>query len=296
VSAPVRAVSTGKGNIMRAVLPKPIIAFLFVICAAAVASGAQDVTGAGKRTIDVAGVRLQVVEIGDGAPAVIFVAGMGEDLSTWGKVQPLVAQFSQTLSYDRAGLGGSGPASGPRTVSVMVEELHALLSKSGHAAPYVLVGHSLGGAVVVEFARRHRTEVAGLVLVDPEDQRLLDALKDRLPAKLWSDRQAALAREMPTLPPAVRAEMEGMAASGDLAGGYRTDLPTVLLSGTKKNPQFPGNPLEQDVKLEIQLADLKEMSHSRHVAVPESRHYVQNDAPEKVVAAIREVVEESRVR
>ena len=35
------------------------------------------------------------------------------------------------------------------------------------APPYVLVGHSLGGVIVLSFADRYRAEVAGMVLVDP---------------------------------------------------------------------------------------------------------------------------------
>jgi pimeloyl-ACP methyl ester carboxylesterase len=48
-----------------------------------------------------------------------------------------------------------------------VEELRALLAAQGVAPPYVLVGHSFGGAYQELFAKTYPAEVAGLVLVDP---------------------------------------------------------------------------------------------------------------------------------
>ena len=48
----------------------------------------------------------------------------------------------------------------------MVTELHELLAETGQEAPYVLVGHSLGGTLMDLFARTYPDEVVGLVLVD----------------------------------------------------------------------------------------------------------------------------------
>ena len=66
-------------------------------------------------------------------------------------------------------------------------------------------------------------------------------------------------------------------------------VPTILLTGTKKNPEFPGNPLEQDLKLKLHNQLLERIPNSKHVLVPNSRHYIQNDAPALVVEAIRDV-------
>ncbi len=261
---------------------------LHIAVAAAQVAGAADLR---ERRVDVDGRQVQIAELGSSKPLVVFVSGLGEDLGSWKAVQPLVAAHTGTLSYDRSGLGRSDPAAGVRTLDVMAVELHRLLEHTGHAPPYVLVGHSLGGALVQQFARTYPRDVGALVLVDPEDQRLLEQLARSLPPEVWAERQAALARAMPGLPDAVRAEMQGMERSPPSATGLRTDLPLVLLTGTKKNPRFPGNPLEQDLKLAIHRSDLAGMSRARHVLVPESRHYIQVDAPAKVVAGILDMVE-----
>src|SRR5690606_28471284 len=82
------------------------------------------------------------------------------------------ARFARVVTYDRAGLGWSDPAPGPRTAEAMVADLRALLRAAGVPAPYVLVGQSFAGLLVRLYAYLHPSEVAGLVLVDGahEDQ------------------------------------------------------------------------------------------------------------------------------
>jgi pimeloyl-ACP methyl ester carboxylesterase len=249
---------------------------------------------ANEKRVEVAGHGFHVLETGTGKPSVVFENGMGEDLSTWKDVQPAIAKLTDTFSYDRAGLGKSDQAasSEPRDAKQLAIELHTLLHAAHVPGPYVLVGHSLGGAIVQVFAFEYPAEVAGLVLVDPGDGRLDKLLSSKLPHDIWLARQKALAEEMPTLPEAVRREYVGLAASGDEAAqAYPLpSIPMVLLTGTKKNPQFPGNPLEQDLKLELHNQLAARTPSMEHVLVPASRHYIQNDAPDKVIAAIERVL------
>lgn len=111
---------------------------------------------------------LYLVEQGTaGGVAVIFESGIGATHLNWLPIQNSVSAFAQTASYDRAGLGWSGPATTPRTPSNVAMELHSLLKNAGIEAPYVLVGHSFGGFVMRRFASEYPDEVAGVVLVDP---------------------------------------------------------------------------------------------------------------------------------
>src|SRR4029079_17451033 len=87
-------------------------------------------------------------------------------------VQREVAQFTRVCRYDRANRGQSDSAPKPRSAQDAVNDLHAVLITAKVPAPYVLVGHSLGGIIVRLYAHQYPGEVAGLVLVDPahEDQ------------------------------------------------------------------------------------------------------------------------------
>jgi len=175
----------------------------------------------------------------------------------------------------------------------MASELRSLLRASKVPPPYILVGHSLGGAIVQVFAHSYPKEIAGLVLVDPEDGRLNDRLRSHMTETEWANRQKALDEVMPKLSDTQKAELEAYKASGKvLADAF--PLPDVLLTGTKKNPGFPGNPLEQDLKLELHNELLAMIPHAKHVLVPGSRHYIQNDAPSLVIEAVRDVANKYR--
>ena len=54
----------------------------------------------------------------------------------------------------------------PRNPADVVTELHDLLAAADVPGPYVLVGHSLGGALDLLYARTYPDEVSVLVVVD----------------------------------------------------------------------------------------------------------------------------------
>lgn len=119
------------------------------------------------RLLEVDGTRFHLLEMGAAGPAVVFEAGIAASSVSWALVQPRVAQFARTCSYDRAGLGWSGPVRSPRTLSQSIADLHSLLNTAGMKGPYLLVGHSYGGLLVQAYAAAYPAQVAGLVLVDP---------------------------------------------------------------------------------------------------------------------------------
>jgi len=103
---------------------------------------------------------------GAGAPTVILEAGLGQASLNWALVQEDIAKTSRVCSYDRPGYGWSDPAYVPMDAANTSQQLYALLQAAGEKAPYLAVGHSLGGAYARMFAAEHRKDVAGLVLVD----------------------------------------------------------------------------------------------------------------------------------
>ncbi|MBV8750888.1 MAG: alpha/beta fold hydrolase [Candidatus Eremiobacteraeota bacterium] len=132
----------------------------------------QDAYTHAQQLVDVGGRKLNLYCTGAGAPTVLLEPGLGGTPLDWRYVQPLVATTTRVCSYDHAGLGFSDPGPMPRTTAAIVDDLHAMLAAAKIAPPYVLVGHSQGSLTVRLFADRYRSEVAGMVLVDPshEDQ------------------------------------------------------------------------------------------------------------------------------
>jgi pimeloyl-ACP methyl ester carboxylesterase len=126
------------------------------------------------RLIDVGGTRLHIDIQGglerDASPPVVFEAGIAATSLSWQLVQPEIARWARTVSYDRAGLGWSDAgieAGKGRGIWQVVGELRLLLDSAGIATPRVLVGHSYGGLIVTAYALRYPSEAAGLILVDP---------------------------------------------------------------------------------------------------------------------------------
>ncbi|WP_257389266.1 alpha/beta fold hydrolase [Tahibacter caeni] len=133
------------------------------------------------RLVDVGGGRrMNLFCLGEGRTTVVFDSGLSDWSSTWALIQPAVAAKTRACSYDRAGMGYSDPSPVPRTPQAAVEDLHALLERGGIAGPVVLVGHSLGGFHAKLFAVSYPEKVAGLVLVDPAEERLWDRVESSL--------------------------------------------------------------------------------------------------------------------
>ena len=119
------------------------------------------------RLVDVGGFRLHLYCSGSGTPAVVMDSALAGSSISWALIQPDVSRLTRACSYDRAGFGWSDAGPMPRTAGRVADELRVLLDHGGVAPPFVLVGHSFGGLVMRIFAARYRSDVSGLVLVDP---------------------------------------------------------------------------------------------------------------------------------
>jgi pimeloyl-ACP methyl ester carboxylesterase len=121
-----------------------------------------------KQTVTIDGNRrIHLVCMGAGTPIVILSAGRGDWSVTWNRVQPAVAKITRVCAWDRPGFGFSSPSPATQNVDTTTTDLEAALVRAGISGPYVLVGHSLGGYESLIFTDRHRSDVTGIVLVDP---------------------------------------------------------------------------------------------------------------------------------
>lgn len=105
---------------------------------------------------------------GSGTPALVFVHGWSCDRSYWrGQVGAFAARH-RVVAVDLAGHGRSGGGRSAWTMPAFGEDVAAVVAELG-LGDLVLVGHSMGGDVIVETALDLPGHVLGLVWVDTYD-------------------------------------------------------------------------------------------------------------------------------
>lgn len=286
------------------------------------------------RLVDIGGRRMQIECRGAGSPTVVFETGLDYlGGLAWAKVLGPVAEFTRACAYSRAGMVWSDDKPGPHDGLGVARDLHATLAAADEKGPFVLVGLSLGGPYASLYTRLYGDQVAGLVYVDaahPDQRKRFDAVLGKLPndkafiqglggKASWTGlpRLVTLfARNSPamsTMPPRTRrislayfatslgaltAERDAFQTTLDEAGAYR-DLgarPVVVLTRGRPADDVPKEKSEQFEAIwrELQADMATWSSRASQRTAGDSRHYIPDDDPEAVIAAVREVVEQVR--
>lgn len=112
--------------------------------------------------VEVDGGELRYEKCGEGSP-VVLVHGGSLDASTWDPQVDALARRHTVIRYD---LRGHGASSTPTQPFRHYEDLRVLLTRLGITRTS-LVGHSMGGRVVIDFALANPELVDRLVLAAP---------------------------------------------------------------------------------------------------------------------------------
>jgi len=317
----VRITDTDSGhNIMVDNAPVVIKAIEDVL--AAVRAGRTTLTGGDDhvaRALEVGGRTLFIECQGTGSPTVVLQSGFGNAGDIWSVSDTTAPAVFQALAatnrvciYDRPGSmitttrasgtpvlaerarrARSDSAPMPRDPAHVVTELHDLLATADVPGPYVLVGHSLGGAFDVLYARTYPDEVSALVLVDSP----LPPSRDLLDAGVWE----RLKRNSldPSLVPGYELEAYDFGTVFDEieAAGALPDVPVVVVR--RGGPKLSDDPLPEGgpisaaeaeaasaAQWEAQAVWAAEVAGAEVVTVPDTTHYVQNQRPDAVVDAV----------
>ena len=111
------------------------------------------------------GVSIHYQVQGKGKPALIFIHGWCCDRSYWDEQLSHFTQQYKVVAIDLAGHGNSGLERKAWTMEAYGEDVVAVVNKL-KLQEVILVGHSMGGYVILEAARRLPERIIGLVGVD----------------------------------------------------------------------------------------------------------------------------------
>jgi pimeloyl-ACP methyl ester carboxylesterase len=219
------------------------------------------------------GARLWLQCSGSG-PVALADAGLAIPARSWAAVRKRVRHV-RFCAFDRAGVGRSDAR--PCLCGSLqrdVEDEHALVTAAHLERPLILVGHSTGGLDALLYARRYRSEVAALVLVD-------------------SPSEAA--------PPPPGGVLQDGGTRLELASGLRRlrsadglgDLPIVILSHGRR--AFSTTSAERGwTRMQRELA--ADSSDTLRVTALRSGHLIQVDQPALVAAAVEAAAQRGKLR
>jgi pimeloyl-ACP methyl ester carboxylesterase len=106
-------------------------------------------------------------DTGEG-PLIILVHGVASSSAVFERLIPLLTPKYRVVAIDLLGFGGSPvPEDAAYTVEEHVAWLRATITSLRPAAPFILVGHSLGALLASRYAAQYPGKVSRLVLVSP---------------------------------------------------------------------------------------------------------------------------------
>ena len=115
--------------------------------------------------VSLGGLRVHYRDWGGQGQPVVLVHGLASTCHIWDLVAPILSHRFAVLALDQRGHGKSDSPESGYDFATVAGDLHKFIQALGIERP-VLVGHSWGGSVAVEYAFRNPVVPQGLCLID----------------------------------------------------------------------------------------------------------------------------------
>jgi pimeloyl-ACP methyl ester carboxylesterase len=136
-------------------------------------SSQEDLTDPDSQFVEIEGLGVHFKERGEGEPAIVLIHGFGASTFSWREVLKPLSSFGRVVAYDRPAFGltsrpmpGEWEGESPYSFQAQISLLLSFLERV-NISEVVLVGHSAGGAVALQFALLYPERVSALILVAP---------------------------------------------------------------------------------------------------------------------------------
>ena len=124
----------------------------------------EETAGPTPETVEVEGRTLRYLRRGEGGDAAILIHGFGGDLNNWLFNHEALAGNRAVYALDLPGHGGSSKQVGEGTLGEFTKYLRGFMDAVGVEKAH-LAGHSMGGAVALDFALAHPDRALSLALI-----------------------------------------------------------------------------------------------------------------------------------
>ncbi|MGH9898305.1 MAG: alpha/beta fold hydrolase, partial [Pyrinomonadaceae bacterium] len=120
------------------------------------------------KLVDVGGYRMHILAEGDakGGPTLVWIPGSHAPGLALYHLHKVMRNETRSILFDRPGTGWSDTGPFPRRTAREAEELQMLLDNAGEKGPFILIGHSYGGLLAANYARRYLEKTAAVILLD----------------------------------------------------------------------------------------------------------------------------------
>lgn len=212
---------------------------------------------------------------------VVLEAGLGDDHSVWlsNNLASDISSIVDLVVYDRAGYGNSTIDNSLRNIDRLRIELEALVDQFSNGRKVILVGHSLGGLIIRDYAIKNPGKTAALLFIDPSHEYYNDPSQE-LEDLIYNSFSDAYGPDFGGTKEA-RELIEDLAYASLLPN--LPDIPVSVLTSMKNDPanlaaDEANNKTRQDWYDAHELLQ-NGVSDFTHIQTMNSGHYIMRDEP-----------------
>jgi pimeloyl-ACP methyl ester carboxylesterase len=248
------------------------------------------------------GVRIAYATDGTRRPALVFVHGWSCDRRYWSLQLQGFLKYYQVVGLDLAGHGESGSNRQQWTMAAFGGDVAAVV-ETLKLDKVVLIGHSMGGDVIAEAARRLKGRVAGLIWVDTYKRLGTPRTDDELAAIMRpfranfaeTTKQFVRGMFLPAADPALVAMVVDDMSSAPAEVGigalesalrYDREMPSALaelkLPVIAINPEAPATDVASMSKHGVEVIVMSDVGHFPMLEAPDRFNRLLRTAVEKI--------------
>jgi len=210
---------------------------------------------------------------------VVFESGGGDGHSVWcnGNFLLEVSKRSDVLLYDRAGYENSEVGPTPRNIQQLESELERVINHFRGNRKVILVGHSIGGFIIRDYAIKNPDKTAAILFIDPSHEsynKLTQEQEDNLYELMKNEYGEHFGGTMETRE--LKDDIDYASTLPNLP-----DVPVTILTSMK----IEGNITASDKQLWYDAhEDLRKgVTDFTHISTTKSGHYIMVDEPDLVI-------------